>query len=945
MNKKVLLILCPTFALLVLGGLNIYKKATWTEPTDGVIWEERFGELTALYVEQDGPAYLAGIKKGDILYKINDIPVQTKIDVSKSLWIAESSNQKVIYEIIHEGEQIFPSLSYLGKKGTNLIYFFLVLIGITTIVLGLIVFLTSAKPFSLPYVFFFIISLVLYSFYIFSPTGKLNTLDSVFFWLDKIAFLAFPPLLLHFFLIFPKRKKELISKISSTNLLYLPAIVLFLSRVFILSPNIFNLNEAFILRYYRTSEKLDLLHFGILSLIAFAFLLWDTLKAKNLVIKRQMKWISYGLGIGIIPFVLFYIIPFVAGMVPTRLAELTVIFQALIPLAFAYSISNYKLVDFEVLLRRAAPLIFSYVVIAILYSVVSSQIKILPENRLQVFIIGILAIILGATLFEPLKGLIQSLLDRVIYKRAYKYRKTLLSISQELSRERNLQNLSKSLIDLIANALSLDFIALLLPAENAENTFNILQCRGKPLSDISQITLEETLYQSLKEQDFLSSFSFAEKKESQKKFRELSGFGFYHFMPLKTEDRLIGCFGMGKKSDGTFLGSEDWELLRTISSPVALALENAYLYNQTNLRALELERLKDYSENIIESLTVGVAVQDQKGEIIGWNRVLEDIFSLKKNQITGKKMSDVLGKKNYSALFPSDAQQDFRLLSEITLEMPSGIKKIFDIVKTPLLDNRMNPYGTIIVFEDITEKISLQQQLLTSEKLASIGLLSAGVAHEINTPLTGISSYVQILQKKLSNSQHAKILEKIDTQTERVARIVKNLLNFARNPSESAFYQTDLRENLQSIISLIDYKLKNMNIGLELALSPIKPIWVQGERLQQVFINIILNAIDAMPGGGTLKIGLSQLNNQAVVKISDTGTGIDAHHLPHIFDPFFTTKGIGKGTGLGLSISYAIIKEHAGRIAVESEQGKGTSFQIYIPMDLDRSSRKEKTLS
>ncbi|MBN1225113.1 MAG: GAF domain-containing protein [Candidatus Aminicenantes bacterium] len=944
MNKKVFLILCPTLALLVLGGLNIFKKATWTEPTDGVIWEERLGALTAIHVEQDSPAYLAGIKKGDILYKINDVPVQTKIDIAKNLWIAESSNQKVIYEIIHEGDQIFPSLNYLGKKGTNLIYFFLVLIGFTTIVLGLIVFLTSAKPFSLPYVFFFIISLVLYSFYIFSPTGKLDTLDSLFFWLDKIAFLVFPPLLLHFFLIFPKRKKELISKITSTNVLYLPAIVLLLAKIFICSPNIFKMGDSFILRFYQTSEKLDLLHFAALSLVAFAFLLWDTLKAKNLIIKRQMKWITYGLGVGTIPFILFYITPFVIGIVPTPIAELTVIFQALIPLAFAYSISSYKLVDFEVLLRKAAPLIFSYVVIAILYSVVSSQIKVLPENRLQVLIIGILAIILGATLFSPLKSLIQSLLDRVIYKRAYKYRKILLSISQELSRERNLQSLSKSLLELIANALSLDFIALLLPSTNEENTFYILQSRGQAASDIRQITFENELYQSLKNQDYLSSFSFSEKKELQKKFKELSSLGFYHFMPLKTEDRLIGCFGMGKKLDGTLLGSEDWELLRTISSPVALALENAYLYNQANLRAVELERLKDYSENIIESLTVGVAVLDQKGEIIGWNRVLEEIFSIKKNHIIGNKLSDVLGKKNYSALFPSDTQQDYRLLSEITLEMPSCVQKIFDIVKTPLLDNEMVPYGTIVVFEDITEKISLQQQLLTSEKLASIGLLSAGVAHEINTPLTGISSYVQILQKKLSDSPHTKILEKIDTQTERVARIVKNLLNFSRNPSESAFYQTDLKENLQSIISLIDYKLKNMNIGLELALAPMKSVWAQGERLQQVFINIILNAIDAMPGGGTLKIELTQLNNQAVIKISDTGTGIEPQHLPHIFDPFFTTKGIGKGTGLGLSISYAIIKEHAGKIAVESEPGKGSSFHIYIPMDLDKTNRKETSI-
>jgi signal transduction histidine kinase len=226
-----------------------------------------------------------------------------------------------------------------------------------------------------------------------------------------------------------------------------------------------------------------------------------------------------------------------------------------------------------------------------------------------------------------------------------------------------------------------------------------------------------------------------------------------------------------------------------------------------------------------------------------------------------------------------------------------------------------------------------------------VGLLSAGVAHEINTPLTGISSYVQILQKKLADSPHAPILDKIEVQTDRVAKIVKSLLNFARNPSETVFYQVDLREIIQGIISLIDYKLKNLNIKLEIDLGSLKPIWAQGEQLQQVFINIILNAIDAMPDGGTLGIQLAQDRNIAFVKIRDTGTGISRQHLPHIFDPFFTTKGIGKGTGLGLSISYAIIKDHEGYITVESESGKGTLFTISVPMDLDKKEQNKTLLN
>jgi PAS domain S-box-containing protein len=742
-------------------------------------------------------------------------------------------------------------------------------------------------------------------------------------------------LLLHFFLIFPIRKKILKEKPRSITLLYLPSYLLLLFHILLHLPLFSSTSDSFLLRANDILEKVALSIFALFSLVSLIVIFRDNLKATNLIIKKQLKWIVYGLSFGIIPFTVFYILPYLAGHIPSRASELSIIFQALIPLTFAYSISRYKLMDLEVIIKKAVTLITSYVVLAILYFIVSSRTQVFSENKPYALILGILAIILGATLFPPLARLIQSILDRAIYKRSYQYRKTLLSISQEISRERNLKKLSQSLLELIGNALMLEDIVLLLPAGNKKNSFAVLGSKGQMPQPKTQISLDKTLQVELEKREYLSAFSLTEKRNIQRRFEKLSAIGLFHLLPLRFENKLIGCLGMGKKKDNTYLTGEDWELLRTISSSVALALENAYLYDQVNLRAHELERLKDYSENIIESLTVGVAVLDQNGRIIGWNRVLEEIFSKKETAVKEKSLKQVLGEKNFAAIFPPDTQQGFRLLSEITLEMPTGGNKIFDITKTPLLDNQMNPYGTVVVFEDITEKISLQQQLLTSEKLASIGLLSAGVAHEINTPLTGISSYVQILQKKLNDASHAQVLEKIEVQTERVAKIVKNLLNFARNPSESSFHKVDLKENLREIISLIDYQLKNMNIRLDLNISSLNPIWAQGERIQQVFINIILNAMDAMPNGGTLKIELSQIDTQAVVVIEDTGTGIKQQHMPHIFDPFFTTKGIGKGTGLGLSISYAIIKEHEGRITVESEAGKGSRFTIFIPIDLE----------
>ena len=930
MKKSLIFIIVPLVAVLTLGTMNVVRKAHWRDVTDGVTWKVVENGLRAVRVDPVSEAFLrAGIRNGDVLTAINKVPVRTKSDVLKSLWEAAATDQSVTYEINKEGMQIYPTF-YPQRKAPNPIYYYLVLVGLMTLAIALVVYFNSRGVMSLPYVFFYLLALTFAGFMIFSPTGEMTAVDMVFYGLDKIGFLAFPPLFLHFFMIFPLRKRFLKTHPSFRLGLYAPAAVLLATRVRMHLPFPSPLSEAAAVRTQDGLEHLELLHFAVFALITLAILIHSTRRAPNILLKKQLRIIVYGLGFGVLPATVFYIVPFLAGGRPSTGAELTVLLMALIPLVFSYSISRYRLVDIEVFLKKAATLTFSFFVIASLYFFVSSRTRLFSENRLNAVVFGALAIVLGATLFTPLKRMFQTLLDRAIYKRSYEYRKTLLSITRDLNRERDLGRLAQSLLEAIANALNLKQLALFLADENDRHSFKVLKTRGEEAVQAGRIVVDDWLAGALRDRDWLGFISASESEPARAAMEKLSAAGYYHVLPLRVEDKVVGCLVMGKKQDGSFFSREDWELLTTISGPAALALENADLYGRESVRAMEMQRLKDYSENIIESLTVGVSVIDESGLVIGWNRVLEDQIGIRKEAALGRTLQDVLGPSPFAALFPEEGQADFRLLSEITLETAGG-KKVFDVARTPLLDNALQPYGTIIVFEDITDKIRLQQQLLTSEKLASIGLLSAGVAHEINTPLTGISSYVQMLQKKLADTHYAQILEKVEAQTDRVAKIVKNLLTFARSPSDAAFQRVDLKQSLEEILSLIDYKLKNMNIRLVLDLANVPPIDAQGERLQQVFINIILNALDAMPGGGELTIRLALEDGAEVVRISDTGTGIKPEHRSRIFDPFFTTKGVGKGTGLGLSISYAIVKEHDGRIDVQSEVGRGSTFAITLP--------------
>jgi two-component system NtrC family sensor kinase len=270
----------------------------------------------------------------------------------------------------------------------------------------------------------------------------------------------------------------------------------------------------------------------------------------------------------------------------------------------------------------------------------------------------------------------------------------------------------------------------------------------------------------------------------------------------------------------------------------------------------------------------------------------------------------------------------------LTSRHPNDARRLLVNVGTvPLRTPDGSTAGTLLMFEDITGRVQLEEQLQITEKMASIGLLAAGVAHEVNTPLTGISSFTQmLLQGADPDDPRTPLLEKIERQTFRAAKIVNSLLNLAR-PTNTDRGAVDLNVVINDVLSLLDHQLKAGRIKVRKDLASPAPI-VRGieYKLQQVFLNLFLNARDAMPKGGWLSIATSFENGAAVVHIADTGSGIPEEQLSRIYDPFFTTKSIGQGTGLGLSITYGIVREHEGHITCHSAVGQGTRFTLALPL-------------
>jgi signal transduction histidine kinase len=215
--------------------------------------------------------------------------------------------------------------------------------------------------------------------------------------------------------------------------------------------------------------------------------------------------------------------------------------------------------------------------------------------------------------------------------------------------------------------------------------------------------------------------------------------------------------------------------------------------------------------------------------------------------------------------------------------------------------------------------------------MAAIGLLAAGVAHEVNTPLTGISSFTQMLLDKADpDDPKTQLLEKIERQTFRAAKIVNSLLNLAR-PSDGEAGMVDVNAIIGDVLSLLEHQFRGSRIQVRRDLAPAAPIRGFEYKLQQVFLNLFLNARDAMPKGGWLSVSSSVSGGVVTVEVADTGSGIPSEHISRIYDPFFTTKTDGRGTGLGLSVTYGIVQEHGGALTCDSAVGQGTRFTLTLP--------------
>jgi PAS domain S-box-containing protein len=375
---------------------------------------------------------------------------------------------------------------------------------------------------------------------------------------------------------------------------------------------------------------------------------------------------------------------------------------------------------------------------------------------------------------------------------------------------------------------------------------------------------------------------------------------------------------------------------------------------QRKLMEKELREAYDFMNKIVQSSPNAITATDMKGNILIWNQGAEETL--------GYRASDVIGKMNIRKIYPEGVARkvmqmlrsdEFGGVSRLSTYPMVYVRRDGEVVEGNLsaaiiYDAQGKQIASVGSFVDLRDRLQMeralrdtQEQLLQSEKLAAMGRLTSQIAHELNNPLYGIMNTLELLKTEIpADNKRRKILEMALSETIRLSDLLRKMLSFSK-PDQEERHPVDINPVLDEILLLHEKQLKENDINIAATYAKeLGLIKASKNQLRQVFLNMVANARDAMPNGGTLSVTTSGDNDNVLVEIADSGTGIKKEHLDKIFDSFFTTKGEVKGVGLGLSVCYGFIEDHGGDIEVKSQVGEGTTFTISLPVHTGVDSEK-----
>jgi PAS domain S-box-containing protein len=551
------------------------------------------------------------------------------------------------------------------------------------------------------------------------------------------------------------------------------------------------------------------------------------------------------------------------------------------------------------------------------------------------------AAIVIAFAMAPARGISQKLAERLfIGSHQLDFRVTVSKAAKILTSVTTLRDLIAMFAKTVAEAVGTDRLFILLAnKERFLQQYPVVEPGSRHFLELTNDQATIVQLQTDREPIVIDELRRARPTQQlQLVTRQLESLQIALAMGIFARDQLVGVLLLGARKSGRIYGSVEQNALQVLCGQLAVAIENAELFT-------EVQNAKIYNETLLEHLTSAVIAAGTDERITVFNNEAGRITGLKPQEIIDRSLDqlpEALREPLRKTLQTGEGQDNHELIFH------SGSANVVARASTSIFHGEdRQVLGALMLLTDITALKQLELQIRRSDRLASLGTLSAGMAHEIKNPLVSIKTFAQLLPERYQDSDFRETFSNlIGHEIDRIDSLVNQLLRFAR-PAKPILKPVHVHESLEKSLLLVAHRLYQKEIKLTRSWEADDDIIrADSDQLEQVFLNFFLNAMDAMKNGGELIVSteirsdeqlvspVSKNNGEAHqmlrITIRDNGEGIRSEDLPHVFDPFFTTKDYG--TGLGLSVVHGIVQEHGGQIEVESELSKGTSFHILLPL-------------
>src|SRR5271154_5294437 len=668
-----ILLFLLTVAAVVFAGFNLNAEWKFLVPDDGVWWVEHNGRLTADRVDPNRPGAKGGIKPGDQLIAIDGREVKSVPGVERQIY-RTGVWSKATYSLLRQAVALDSSVILVpAERSLNN---WLRLIALIYFGLGLFALLRRwTAPGSTHFYIFCLVSFIASSF---KYTGKLNDFDWAIYWGTIAAGVLQPALFLHFVLTFPEKRETVRKHPGLLALVYVPGAVLLAVHVTAM-------------RWLQASERLRWnldrmeMSYGSIFFLVAAVVLWYSYRhASTTILRQQLKWVTRGTILAIVPYTLFYVIPYLMGSLPGATMKVSALSLALLPLTFGYAIFRYRLMDVDLIFKRGVVYTLAAAIVVGMYFALVAGVALLVHNwQPSSGPMGlIIAVVVTALLFDPVRKWIQDRIDQFFYRTLYDYRRTLLEFGRELGSETNLNTLLSSLIDRLSRTLAVDRMAIFL-AGDATGEFALAKSFGLTASGNIDLSFLSAPRPEPGGHLFFENTHMV-PRETPEAQQAIARLDLNYYIPCRAQQKTIAVLGLGKTMQGDFLSSEDMELLETLGGYLGIAIQNGKLYASLQQKAAEYERLKDFNENIVESINVGVMALDMEDRIESWNAQMEVMYALPRWQTLTQSLKTI---------FPAEFAEEFDRMRQsagihnmykFRLKTPAGEVRTVNVAMAPL---------------------------------------------------------------------------------------------------------------------------------------------------------------------------------------------------------------------------------------------------------------------